>query len=108
LIVLQHVPPLCDYKVWIDTERGTEAKHYHRNMVELNMIEEELCARRMEERKRAAYFAMQHEMDCEHEEEKREEGRAWKRKKARRAKKAYARGGEKALMKAKWPRLTHN
>jgi hypothetical protein len=29
-------------------------------------------------------------------------------KKARRAKKAYARGGEKALMKAKWPRLTHN
>jgi hypothetical protein len=26
LIVLQPVFPLCDYKVWIDTERGEEAK----------------------------------------------------------------------------------
>jgi hypothetical protein len=28
LIVLQPVPPLCDYKVWIDTKRGMEAKRY--------------------------------------------------------------------------------
>jgi hypothetical protein len=26
LIVLQPVFPLCDYKAWIDTERGEEAK----------------------------------------------------------------------------------
>jgi hypothetical protein len=41
LIVLQSVPPSCNYKVWIDTERGVEEKHYLRNMVELNMMEEE-------------------------------------------------------------------
>jgi hypothetical protein len=34
-------------------------------MVELNMIEEEFHARRMAERKRAAYFAMKREMDRE-------------------------------------------
>jgi hypothetical protein len=33
LIVLQLVPPLCDYKVWIDTERGEKAKHHLCNMV---------------------------------------------------------------------------
>jgi hypothetical protein len=47
LIVLQPVPPLCDYKVWIDIERGVDAKHHLRNMVELNMMEEEFCARKM-------------------------------------------------------------
>jgi hypothetical protein len=26
LIILQLVFPLCDYKVWFDTERGEEAK----------------------------------------------------------------------------------
>jgi hypothetical protein len=35
LIVLQLVFPLCDYKVWIDTERGEEAKNHLRRMVEL-------------------------------------------------------------------------
>jgi hypothetical protein len=44
LIVLQPVPPLCDYKVWIDTEKGVEAKCYLHNMVELNMMEEEYRA----------------------------------------------------------------
>jgi hypothetical protein len=100
------VPPLCDYKVWIDTKRREEVKCYLRNMVELNMMEEEYRARRMEERRRAAYFAMQCEMDREEYKENREEERAWKHDKARRAKEAYGRGGEKALMKGKWPHLT--
>jgi hypothetical protein len=70
LLVLQLVPPLCDYKVCIDTERGAEVKNYLCLMVELNMMEEEFCACRMEEHKRAAYFTMQCEMDREHEKEK--------------------------------------
>jgi hypothetical protein len=74
-------------------------------MVELNMMEEEFCARRMAERKRATYFVMQREMACEEYKEKREEERARKREKARHAKEAYARGGERALMKGKWPGL---
>jgi hypothetical protein len=41
-------------------------------------------------------------------EEKREEERAWKHEKARRAKEAYAKGGERALMKVKWSRLTQD
>jgi hypothetical protein len=59
LIVLQTVPPLCDYKVWIDTERGAEAKCYLHNMIELNMMEDDFHAHRMAERKRAAYFVIQ-------------------------------------------------
>jgi hypothetical protein len=58
LTVLQHVPPLCDYKVWIDTERDAEVKCYLCSMVELNMMEEEFRARRIEERRRAAFFAI--------------------------------------------------
>jgi hypothetical protein len=56
--------------VWIDIERGVEVKHYFHSMVELNMMEEEFCARRMEERKPAAYFTMQREMDHEEYKEK--------------------------------------
>jgi hypothetical protein len=70
LIVLQLVPPLCDYKVWIDIDRGEEAKHLLRNMVELNMMEEEFHARRTAERKCTAYFAMKCEMDCEEDKGK--------------------------------------
>jgi hypothetical protein len=70
LIVLQSVSPFCDYKVWIDTEGGAEVKHYLHNMVELNMMEEEFCARRMAKHKHAAYFAMQREMACEEYKEK--------------------------------------
>jgi hypothetical protein len=106
LIVLQHVLLLCDYKVWIDTERGAEVKHYLHNMVELNMMEEEFCVCRMVECKRAAYFAMQREMAREEYKEKQEEERARKHEKARCAKEAYARGGENALIKGKWPHLT--
>jgi hypothetical protein len=40
--------------------------------------------------------------------EKREEERSWKHEKARRAKEAYARGGERALITRKWPRLTQD
>jgi hypothetical protein len=105
-IGLKLVPPLCNYKVWIDTERDAEAKCYLRNRVELNMIEEEFHARMIEERKRAGYFAMKRKMAREEYKEKREEERAQKREKARRVKEAYARGGERALMKGKWPRLT--
>jgi hypothetical protein len=82
LIALQPVPPLCDYKVWIDTEKGAEVKHYLHNMVELNMIEEEFHAHRMAECKRAAYFAMQREMKHEEYKEKREEEKAQKCEKA--------------------------
>jgi hypothetical protein len=67
---------LCDYKVWIDTERGVEAKRYLCNIVELNMMEEEFHVCRMAERKHAAYFAMQHEMPHEEYKEKRVEERA--------------------------------
>jgi hypothetical protein len=107
LIILQHVPPLCDYKVWIDTEKCVEVKHFLRNMVEQNMMAEKFRVRRMKERKRATYFTMQREMKHEYKE-KREEERAPKREKARHAKEAYARGGEKALMNAKWSRLTQD
>jgi putative sterol carrier protein len=78
LIVLQTIPPLCDYKVWIDTKRGANVKCHLCNMVELNMMEE-FHAHRMAKRKRTAYFTMQHEMDCEEYKEKREEERAKKR-----------------------------
>jgi hypothetical protein len=108
LTVLQHVPPLCDYKVWIDTERNAEVKRYLCSMAELNMMEEEFHARSMEEHKRAAFFARQHEMDCEEYKEKREQERAHKCEKAQRAKEAYARGGDEALRKAKWPSLTQD
>jgi hypothetical protein len=108
MIALQFVLPLCDYKVWINTKRGAKVKHYLHLMVELNMTEEEFRTRRMEERKCTAYFAMQREMGREHEKEKREEERAQKREKAHRVKEAYARGGKKALMKGKWPRLTQD
>jgi hypothetical protein len=76
LIILQPIPSLCDCKVWIDTERGMEAKHYLRNMVKLNMIEEEFCVHRMAEHKRATYFAIQREMAHEEYKEKQEEERA--------------------------------
>jgi hypothetical protein len=75
LTVLQHVLLLCDYKVWIDTERDPEAKHYLRSMVELNMMEEEFRARRMERRRCAAFLARQCEMDHEEYKEKREQER---------------------------------
>jgi hypothetical protein len=66
-------------------------------MMELNMMEE-FCARRMEERRCAAYFAMQREIDREEYKEKREDVRARKHEKARCAKEAYAKGGEKMLI----------
>jgi hypothetical protein len=82
-------------------------RHLH-NMVEQNMMEKEFCGRRMAERKRAAYFAMKCEIAREEYKEKREEERAQKHEKAQRAKEAYAKGGERALMKAKWSRLTQD
>jgi hypothetical protein len=57
-------------------------KCHLRNMVELNMMEEEFCGLRMAERKRAAYFAVKHEMAREEYKEKREEERAQKHHKA--------------------------
>jgi hypothetical protein len=84
-----------------------ETKHFLYSMVELNMMEE-FRAHTMEEHRRATFFVRQHEMDHEVYKEKREEERAWKREKARRAKEAYERGGEKALKKGKWSRLTQD
>jgi hypothetical protein len=74
--ILQHVPPLCEYNVWIDTERDAEAKCYLRSMIDLNMMEEEFHAHRMEECRHATFFVRQHEMDCEEYKEKREQERA--------------------------------
>jgi hypothetical protein len=82
LIFLQPVFPLCDYKVWINIERGEEAKNHLRRMVELNLMEEEFRARRTAEHRRAIFFASQREMDHEEYKEKREEKRARKREKA--------------------------
>jgi hypothetical protein len=56
---------MCDYKVWIDTVRGPEAISYLCSMARLNMMEEEFHARRMLERKCAAYFTIHHEIDRE-------------------------------------------
>jgi hypothetical protein len=88
LIVLQPLPPLCDNKVWIDTERDEKAKHHLRNMVQLNMIEEEFRARRMEEHRCVAYFVMQCEINHEEYKEQRDGERARKREKARHVKEA--------------------
>jgi hypothetical protein len=77
-------------------------------MVELNMMEKEFHARRMVEHKGAAYFVIQREMARDEYKEKREEERAQKRGKAQHAKEAYVRGGERALMKGKWPCLTQD
>jgi hypothetical protein len=106
--VLQLMPQLCDYKVWIDTERDAEVKHYLRSMVELNMMEEEFHARRVEERRHAAFFARQREMEREESKEKRGRERARKCEKARCVIEAYERGGDEALRKAKWPSLTQD
>jgi hypothetical protein len=108
LIVLQPVFPLCDYKVWIDTERGEEAKNHLHRMVELNLMDEEFHARRTAEHRHVVFFASQREMDREEYKERQEEERARKREKARRAMAAYERGGEKALVKGKWARLTQD
>jgi hypothetical protein len=89
LIVLQPVFPLCDYKVWIDTERGEEAKNHLCHMMELNLMEEEFRARRTVDCRRAIFFARQCETDREQYKEKREEERARKREKARCAKESY-------------------
>jgi hypothetical protein len=89
LIVLQPVFPLCDYKVWIDTERGEEAKNHLCHMMELNLMEEEFRAHRTVDCRRAIFFARQREMDREQYKEKQEEERARKREKARRAKESY-------------------
>jgi hypothetical protein len=77
-------------------------------MVELNMMEEEFRARRMAEHKHAAYFTMKREMDREEYKEKREEEMSQKHEKARHTKEAYAKGGERALMKGKWSGLTQD
>jgi hypothetical protein len=76
LIVLQSVFPLCDYKVWIDMERGEEAKNHLRRMVKLNLMEEEFHACRTAEHRRAIFFASQREMDRDEYKEKRKEERA--------------------------------
>jgi hypothetical protein len=61
---------LCDYKVWIDTERGTEAISYLCSMAQLNMMEEEFCAHKIEEHMPAAAFSLHHEMEREQDKEK--------------------------------------
>jgi hypothetical protein len=98
---------MCDYKVWIDTVRGLEVISYLCSMARLNIMEEFLV-RRIEESKCTAYFAIRCEMDREQDKEKWEDERSRKHEKARRAKEAIARGGDKALMKGKWSHLTQD
>jgi hypothetical protein len=87
--------------------RGLKAIFYLYSMAQLNMMEEKFHAHRMEECTRATYFAMCREMDHE-QKEKREVERARKHEKVRRAKEAFARGGDKAVMKGKWSHLTQD
>jgi len=74
------------------------------------MEEEAVHDRRMAEARRAWYRRMHREVEDELKEEKRaaerEAERARKREKARLAKAAYENGGEMALKKGKWKRLT--
>jgi hypothetical protein len=56
--------------VWIDTVRGPEAIKYLCSMAQLNMMEEEFHASRMEERKHVTNFTMHHEMAREECKEK--------------------------------------
>jgi hypothetical protein len=70
LIVFQLVFSLCDYKVWINTERGEQAKNHLRRMVELNLMEEEFRAHRTAERRHAPFLTRQREMDHEEYKEK--------------------------------------
>jgi hypothetical protein len=51
---------------------------------------------------------MKREMDREEYKEKREKERARKHEKARHVKEVYVKGGERALMKGKWSRLTQD
>jgi hypothetical protein len=94
--------------VWIDTERGEEAKNHLRRMVELNLMGQKFRACRTAEHRRVVFFARRREMDHEEYKEKREEERAQKREKARRVKEAYERGGEKMLVKGKLACLTQD
>jgi hypothetical protein len=71
-------------------------------MIDLNMMEEEFHAHRMEECRHATFFVRQHEMDCEEYKEKREQERAWCEKET------YEWGDDEALRKAKWPSLTQD
>jgi hypothetical protein len=77
-------------------------------MAWLNMMEEKFHTCRMAERKRATYFAIHREMGHEHDKEKREEERAQKCEKARRAKAAFVNGDEQALIKSKWSQVTQD
>jgi hypothetical protein len=77
-------------------------------MAQLNMMEEEFHAHKMVERKHVVYFVICRKMDHEQDKEMREEERARKHEKACRAKEAFARGGEQALIKGRWPRLTQD
>jgi hypothetical protein len=100
-IISQPDSPLCEYNVWIDNVIGLEVISYLCSMFRLNMMEDEFHARRIEECTHATYFAMCYKMNREQEKEKREEERAQKCMKARHVKEAFARGGDKALIKEK-------
>jgi len=99
---------LCDYNVWIDTERSPDAISYLRSMARLELMENEFRARRRAERERDADRLRRREEERRKEEEKRTEERARKLEKGRRAKAAYVKGGQDALNKGKWPRLTQD
>jgi hypothetical protein len=69
-VVLQPIPPLCDYKVRIDNERGLEVISSLCSITQLNMMEEQFRAHRMVKHQHAAYFAMHREIDCEQDKKK--------------------------------------
>jgi hypothetical protein len=102
LFFLQKVPILCDYKVWIDHERGKDAKAHLRRMICLEMWEEEISEKRRAERERDEYFKARHEATTEEYQRRCEEERECKREHARHAKAAFEHGGEAELAKGKW------
>jgi hypothetical protein len=88
--------------VWIDHERGEDAKAHLRRMIRLEMWEEEIREKRRAERERDEYFKAHHEAATEEYQRRCEEERERKREHACRAKAAFECGGEATLAKGKW------
>jgi hypothetical protein len=100
--------PLCDYKVWIDTERDAEAKRYLHSIVELNMMDEEFRARRM--RSVGVLLSLPDSVSWIVRSIKRSESRRWHRsvRKYDVRRKSMTEVVRKRSRRPKWLRLTQN
>ena len=90
---------MCDFKEWIDTEVGEDAKDFLRRENSLMKMEEEFRQRRMAEREKEEQMRLRREEQLRKQAEEREKERERKRERARRAKAALAEGGEDAIRK---------